>query len=111
MDEVVSFEEGEEYKNNESGYSEIDYDKTVDSGDDYDSLEEALKSNDNLPSVAFISHNKKEPTTLARPQMLNEKEAAESLIATHKSIMSKLLLMLQVGLMEAMHFLKNFEPH
>lgn len=67
---------------------EFDFDKLVDSDECHDSLEEALKSYDN------ISVQEKE-----RNAMKSSKDgpaAAQTLIATHKSIMSKLLQMLQV---------------
>lgn len=53
-----------------------------------DSLDEALKSNDNLS----VSHHQ---TTV--PKKSNASNAAQSLIAAHKSVMSKQLQMLQVS--------------
>jgi len=66
-----------------TGNSEIDVDETV------DSLEEALKSHDTI-SVPRVE------STFPRPSSLRDNPSAQSLIATHKSIMSKLLQMLQV---------------
>ena len=63
--------------------SEIDVDETV------DSLEEALKSHDTI-SLPHVE------STIPRPSSRRDNPSAQSLIATHKSIMSKLLQMLQV---------------
>jgi len=65
-----------------TGYSEVDV--TI------DSLDEALKSNDTLSSVP------RHESTSPRQSSLRENPSAQSLIASHKSIMSKLLQMLQV---------------
>lgn len=96
LDEGVEFvEDDDEYSDNaskKSGYSELSYDKLVESVErdslEGDSLSEALKSHDNLP-IPFQE-------SATRPQTLKDNPAAQSLIATHKSIMSKLLQMLQV---------------
>ncbi|KAL9181961.1 hypothetical protein ACHAXT_012304 [Thalassiosira profunda] len=69
-----------------SAYSEFSYDKSVDSRD---SLEEVLRSNDTLPSAPA------EVETTSKPPKAKDDPAAQSLIATHKTIMSKLLQMLQ----------------
>ena len=75
-------------------YSEFDVDKVVDS-DENDSLEEVLKSNDNLPPANIPE----QPQPIQRPKTLKDNPAAQTLIATHKSIMSKLLQMLQHEMM------------
>lgn len=66
-----------------SAYSEFSYDKSV------DSLEEVLRSSDTLPSAPAMVE------TTSKPPKAKDDPAAQSLIATHKTIMSKLLLMLQ----------------
>ena len=92
LDEGTFVEDEDEDENNDkSGYSEFSFDKIVDS-DENDSLEEALRSNDSLPAVVPHSHHESIP----RPQTLKDNPAAQSLIATHKTIMPKLLQMLQV---------------
>ena len=88
---VEDEDEDEEEINYKSGHSEFSFDKIVDS-DENDSLEEALKSNDSLPAVVPRLHHESIP----RPQTLKDNPAAQSLIATHKTIMPKLLQMLQV---------------
>jgi len=85
-----TFVEDDDENNDKSGYSEFSFDKIVDS-DENDSLEEALKSNDSLPAVVPHSHH----VSVPRPQTLKDNPAAQSLIATHKTIMPKLLQMLQ----------------
>ena len=68
-------------------------DQVVDSDENDDSLEKALN----------VSRPEQPPTSSLhqpipqRPQILKDDPAAQSLIATHKSIMSKLLQMLQVS--------------
>lgn len=85
LDEVER--DGNEEK---SAYSDFDYDKIVDS-DENDSLEEVLRSNDDLPAAP----RREQPPP--RPRTAKNDPEAQSLIATHKTIMSKLLQMLQVG--------------
>ena len=90
LDEGTFVEDEDEDENNDkSGYSEFSFDKIVDS-DENDSLEEALRSNDSIPAVVPHSHHE------STPRPLKDNPAAQSLIATHKTIMPKLLQMLQV---------------
>ena len=74
-------------------YSDADADKTdnseIDVDETVDSLEEALKSHDTI-SLPHVE------STFPRPSSRRDNPSAQSLIATHKSIMSKLLQMLQV---------------
>ena len=67
-------------------------DQVVDSDENDDSLEKALNSSDHKPAASPLH----QPIP-QRPQTLKDDPAAQSLIATHKSIMSKLLQMLQVS--------------
>lgn len=88
LDEVTFVEE-REYDDNVAEPSEhlhFDYEKIVES-DGNDSLEEALKSNDNLS----VLHHSSSP----KPQTSNKSPAIQSLIATHKAVMAKMLMMLQ----------------
>ncbi|KAL7552092.1 hypothetical protein ACHAWF_015307 [Thalassiosira exigua] len=90
-DELLqSLEEDDEFKDydgeEKSAYSGFDFDKVDVESDENDSLEEILKSNDSLTVESA-----------PKPQTAKNNPAAQSLIATHKSIMSKLLLMLQVS--------------
>jgi hypothetical protein len=88
---IQSFDERKFVDDDE--YSDTDADKTVnseiDGNETVDSLEEALKSNDTISGPHVES-------TFPRPSSLRDNPSAQSLIATHKSIMSKLLQMLQV---------------
>lgn len=68
-------------------------DQVVDSDENDDSLEKALNSNGPKQPTASPLH---QPIP-QRPQTLKGDPEAQSLIATHKSIMSKLLQMLQVS--------------
>jgi hypothetical protein len=62
--------------------------RTLNSG--FDSLDEALKSHDNIS----VSQNNEQAI---KSRKSNASNAAQSLIATHKTVMSKLLQMLQVS--------------
>mmetsp|Transcript_8310 Transcript_8310/g.18068 ORF Transcript_8310/g.18068 Transcript_8310/m.18068 type:complete len:1477 (-) Transcript_8310:75-4505(-) len=90
--EEYTFVEEEDEKNDKSGHSAFNYDKIVES-DENDSLDEALNSYDTPPAAAPHSHH--ESIAPRPPLSLKDNPAAQSLIATHKSIMSKLLQMLQ----------------
>ncbi len=79
-----STEELHSYTLGEDNYRDVKVEKTHNS--EFDSLDEALKSHDNLS----VSQN-----VLSRKS--SSSNAAQSLIATHKTVMSKLLQMLQVS--------------
>jgi len=85
----VKDEGGESVKASHLGYN---YGKTVDSDDDIYSLEDALNSPNSLPVTVPPLHQRTNP----RPQTLKDDPAAQSLIATHRSILPQLLRMLQV---------------
>jgi hypothetical protein len=81
-----STEELHSYTRGEDNYSDDEAEKTHNSK--FDSLDEALRSHDNLS----VSQNI--PSMLRKSSSSN---TAQSLIATHKTVMSKLLQMLQVS--------------
>jgi len=80
--------------NTSTAYSDdFHVDQVVDSDENDDSSEKALNSSDHKQPTASPLH---QPIP-QRPQTLKDDPEAQSLIATHKSIMSKLLQMLQVS--------------
>jgi hypothetical protein len=90
-----STEKQHSYTLGEDNYSDVGTEKTHNS--EFDSLDEALRSQDNLS----VSQN---VPSISRKS--NASNAAQSLIATHKTVMSKLLQMLQVSFTNLLYWRK-----